>query len=350
MKSKDLSKRVLAATLTSLFILQQSSLIGAFASDISGFNQTSGTFNIDPTAIITNTDIGYRKYENFNLSEGDVANLIFKYGGQDINTFMNLVDNQIIVNGLVNSMRNGNFYNGKAIFVSPNGMVVGASGVLNVGSLAVYTPTNSVYNDYKGNPRADLNVLTNSNNNSTVTVNGKVIATENIDVYSGQINVPGKMLAGTGNNQVVTGRQRAEELFNSIVNTTNIHQASSMVSRNGKITLTSSIGTNISGDIANYGNGSINITNNGKNGIKISGNSSNYYGNTNITNNAGGINVTGKIVNNNGNARITNKGTEGLNIEKNAIVDGTNSSIYLTNTGEQGLNISGKVTTNKSPL
>ena len=44
--------------------------------------------------------------------------------------------------------QNGNFYNGHAIFVSPNGMVVGASGVLNVGSLSVLTPGQAKFKEF----------------------------------------------------------------------------------------------------------------------------------------------------------------------------------------------------------
>ncbi len=57
-----------------------------------------------------------------------------------------MVDNRVIINGLVNSVRGENFYNGKAIFISPNGMAVGSTGVINVGALGVYAPQ---YADYK---------------------------------------------------------------------------------------------------------------------------------------------------------------------------------------------------------
>ena len=38
----------------------------------------NGVFNINPTA--KNGDMGFRKYEKFDLSAGDIANLIMKYG------------------------------------------------------------------------------------------------------------------------------------------------------------------------------------------------------------------------------------------------------------------------------
>ena len=71
-------------------------------------------------------------------------------GSNDLSTFVNLVDNQINIQGIVNAVgKNGAFNNGHAVFISPNGMVVGSSGVLNVGSLTVLTPDSNSYEKYK---------------------------------------------------------------------------------------------------------------------------------------------------------------------------------------------------------
>ena len=142
------------ATVLSVSCANATSTIDGFASG------TSGTFNIDPAKV--NGDVGYRQYQNFNLGQGDIANLIFKYNNtKDINTFINLVQNGVNVNGILNTMRNGNFYNGHAVFISPNGLTVGASGVLNVGSLSVATPSPTAYNkllsEYSANNYENIN-------------------------------------------------------------------------------------------------------------------------------------------------------------------------------------------------
>lgn len=139
-------KQLFATALVFSFLMQQSLFSEVLASDISGVVGNNGVFNINPSDI--KGDMGFRKYENFTLSKGDVANLIFKYGKENVSQFVNLVDNTININGLVNTVRDGKFFNGNAIFVSPNGMIVGESGVLNVGSLSVYTPNQSTYNSY----------------------------------------------------------------------------------------------------------------------------------------------------------------------------------------------------------
>ena len=132
-------RRVIASILTGIFLVQQTMTLSVLASEISGVTGVNGVYNIDPTK--TSNGIGFRHYEKFNLSEGDIANLNYT----DISAFVNMVDNQININGIVNTVKGGNFHAGKAIFISPNGMVVGASGVLNVGSLGVYTPSTSTY-------------------------------------------------------------------------------------------------------------------------------------------------------------------------------------------------------------
>ena len=200
-----MQKRIVASALTALFVAQQSMLLSVAGSEITGVNGNNGIYDIHPGAVIPGTDIGYKKYENFNLSKGDIANLIYKYGADNIETFINLVDNKININGIVNSMRDGNFYNGKAIFVSPNGMIVGASGVLNVGSLGVYTPTDVTYNRYKNNPSADLTALQASNSGKEITINGKVLAANDVTLQGGKISVgkDGGIIAGVNEKQML---------------------------------------------------------------------------------------------------------------------------------------------------
>ena len=82
-------KKLVTAVLTSLFITNQSMMLSALATNITNIQGVDGVYNINPTAIIKDngqyTDIGYRKYKDFTLDKGDVANLIFQYGDKDIN-------------------------------------------------------------------------------------------------------------------------------------------------------------------------------------------------------------------------------------------------------------------------
>ena len=350
-KSRKNQRRVIASLLTGVFILQQTMALTVVASEISGItNGGHGTFNIDPTGKAG--DIGFRGYEKFNLDAGDVANLNFS----DISTFVNMVDNKININGIVNSMRDGSFYGGKAIFVSPNGMVVGASGVLNVGSLGVYTPSSGSYNNLKNNQTEQgLNNIINGVNSGEITINGKVITSGDIDLKGGQITVgkAGGMMAGVNNDKmsVITSQDQATTLFNNLVNADNLNKGNEFAStKDGQIIITSKTGTDVQGTVKNFATGDnsqikVYNMNNASNGINVSGTISNANGLLKLNNNEGDMTISGTLENN-GTTQIFNTiGQKASNNSKLTVSGNVNTQGELTinNTGARGQEISGNV-------
>ena len=372
-------KRTIAVLLTGLFMVQQTMGLSVFAaSTISGVtNGGSGSFNIDPTTKTNGT--GFRHYQDFNLGQGDVANLNFA----DINTFVNMVDNQVVINGIVNSVRGNGFYNGKAVFISPNGMVVGASGVLNVGSLGVYAPNSIDYTNLKNSPSAaTLAEATEnaSNGGAPITINGKVITAGNVDLVGGQIDIAKNagIVGGVNLNQMTiqTSEQQATALFNNLVNTDNLANGNNFTSdAAGQIRITSNKGVNVAGNIVNYATGGeyqdANSTNysgilinshNGStpegdaitSGINVSGNIVNTKGLVEFNNNGGDLDISGNIKNN-GTTHIYNQplaqysdATKNENIAKNSGINitgkiDTKGNLRIENRGGKGLNISGTV-------
>lgn len=372
-------KRTIAVLLTGLFMVQQTMGLSVFAaSTISGVtNGGSGSFNIDPTT--KNNGTGFRHYQDFNLGQGDVANLNFA----DINTFVNMVDNQVVINGIVNSVRGNGFYNGKAVFISPNGMVVGASGVLNVGSLGVYAPNSIDYTNLKNSPSAaTLAEATEnaSNGGAPITINGKVITAGNVDLVGGQIDIAKNagIVGGVNLNQMTiqTSEQQATALFNNLVNTDNLANGNNFTSdATGQIRITSNKGVNVAGNIINYATGGeyqdANSTNysgilinshNGSTpdgdaittGINVSGNIVNTKGLVEFNNNGGDLDISGNIKNN-GTTHIYNQplaqysdATKNENIAKNSGINitgkiDTKGNLRIENRGGKGLNISGTV-------
>lgn len=332
------------------------SVSGAFAAtDITGVNGNNGVFNITPDKL--NGEVGYRKYDNFNLSAGDIANLIYKYGNsRDINTFINLVQNGVKIDGILNTMRDGNFYNGQAVFITPGGMTVGASGVLNVGSLSVITPTNDAYNSLKGeyasNNFANINnissLLNKSSNVGNISIDGKILARDGVQLRGGQINVGanGAIVNGITSTQAFTDRAtaatRAEALFNNLVNTNGIKTASAFTKNGSNIQIKSSTGVDIAGKVINgaadasgitsaQGNSGVFITNSGSNGTKISGLVQSTH-ELNVFNKAGDMTINGTLKNEGANLNVSNKGG-------NVAIDGTLSSdrdIAVTNNSSTG--------------
>lgn len=347
MNKKQLIIAAIAATL---------SVSGAFAAtDITGVTGNNGVFNITPDKL--NGEVGYRKYDNFNLSAGDIANLIYKYGNsRDINTFINLVQNGVKIDGILNTMRDGNFYNGQAVFITPGGMTVGASGVLNVGSLSVITPTNDAYNSLKGeyasNNFANINnissLLNKSSNVGNISIDGKILAREGVQLRGGQINVGanGAIVNGITSTQAFTGRAtaatQAEALFNNLVNTNGIKTASAFTKNGSNIQIKSSTGVDIAGKVINgaadasgitsaQGNSGVFITNSGSNGTKISGLVQSTH-ELNVFNKAGDMTINGTLKNEGANLNVSNKGG-------NVAIGGTLSSdrdIAVTNNSSTG--------------
>ena len=352
---KSAKRKAVASALTFCFFLQQSFCLQVAATQITGVTGNDGIFNIDPTAV--NGDVGFRKYNDFNLSEGDIANLIFNMEGKDVSTFVNMVDNTININGIVNSVnKDGAFNDGRVMFVSPNGMVVGASGVLNVGSLSVLTPDQGTYDKFKGsvnNPTLaeDYENILSAPGTGTVKIDGKVLARDFVNINAANIDIANnaQILAGVNDATKILSNKQAENLFNQLVNS-DVVSGSSFANDSGNIVITSygqNGGTSIGGTVKNIAkNGDIEITNSGSNGVNITGIVSNAGGSTTINNTNGAVNISGSVINR-GNDEleglfINNRGS-GVTIDSTGIID-NNNKLEITNSGKDDITIAGNVT------
>ena len=247
--------------------------MNANASDISGITPipsgNSNIYNINPAFSNKANGTGFRKYEKFNLTKGDNANFIMN----DISQFVNLVDSKVSIEGLVNTVKSDfSKSNGNLIFVTPEGFVVGANGVLNVGSLSVYTPTQEGYNTLSNqlsgaagtNQTVNFDPATLSIGNGLITIDGKIIANGNINfnAKSIQIGKDGHVISGlsadntfisfdkeTGNIEITD----AENLFNTLVNSGKLNSNKTEINYNTN-------GGNIElGGLTENKNGNINI-------------------------------------------------------------------------------------------
>ena len=179
-KFQQNKRRVVASVLSLLMVMQQSATYQAVATTITDINgnalgQIGGQYQITPDMVNEAKGVGFRKFQDFNLSKGDVANFLFTYYNQgswvndgnsyhdyktgSIDTFVAAVKNQVNINGIVNTLNDiGGNVGGNLVFVSPKGVVVGASGVLNVGSLTVMTPTEGTFNNLADNHEYTIHV------------------------------------------------------------------------------------------------------------------------------------------------------------------------------------------------
>lgn len=354
--------------------------------DITGITGNNGIYNINPEKV--NGEVGYRKYNNFDLSAGDIANLIYKSGSsRDIETFINLVNSGVNINGILNTVRDGNFYNGRAVFITPGGMTIGASGVLNVGSLAVATPTSGAYkdlaNEYAAGNYTNINnistLLNKASNVGDITVNGKILAKDGVQLRGGQINVgaEGAIVNGIANQSVLSSATQAQNLFNNLVNTDGIKTASAFERNGSNIQIKSSTGVDIAGKVINgaadpsgitkdQGNSGVFITNSGSAGTKISGLVQSTH-ELNVFNKAGDMNISGTLKNEGANLNVSNRGgnvTIGGTLATDHDLAVTNNSTTgslaftgtakadgnanFVNEGNGGMNVTGAVSGNRA--
>lgn len=264
------------------------SVSGVDASSITGISQSGNTFNITPDQI--QGSVGYRKYTDFTLDDGHIANLIY-YGtkngaGRNLEAFVNLVQNKVNINGVLNTVdQSGAFSSGHAIFITPSGLSIGPNGVLNVGALSVATPTTEKYNslvdDYAFGNFDNINQISKlkQDSNADISVNGLIIARRGVDLRgkSVDINSNGKILNGINNSQTFTSRTNAETLFTNLVNTDgSFKSGTSMVSNGSTILIKADdkAGGGIEimeGQIINNDNGGTYLTNKGDYGISLEG-------------------------------------------------------------------------------
>ena len=154
-------------------------------------------------------------FTDFDLSRGNIANLHFRNesGSLKANNLVNLVDNRINIQGVVNAVKD-NKIDGNLFFVSPNGMTVGNTGVINAGRFVALAPTQSYYDKLTGNERDfgnafkdDLMQFGTRNTegehkgelkSTNLEFNSGSASTEGIQI-AGQINTRSGIVLGAGN-------------------------------------------------------------------------------------------------------------------------------------------------------
>lgn len=327
------------------------------ASTITGINPDGNIFNISPDQI--NGTVGYRKYTDFSLDAGDIANLIYygKKNGQDRNleAFVNLVQNHVNINGILNTVnKNGSFANGHAIFITPSGLTVGSSGVLNVGALSVATPSASTYrglvDDYAVGNFTNINQVSKlkQDSNAPIKIDGIVVARRGIDLRGTNIDINGKLLNGIENSQVFSTKAQAETLFRNLVNTDGSFKTSANAIQNGSIILikaddnASNAGINIYGNVVNNDNGGTFLTNKGNAGLTVGGTISDRTDLT-LNNQAGELFDDANLYAGNKLA-ISNSGTN-LDITGGGYTTGINK-LDIVNNGTGNTNIAGILNSN----
>ncbi|MGN8835611.1 leukotoxin LktA family filamentous adhesin [Mitsuokella jalaludinii] len=215
-EANRLTDKVLSALMAAGLVMSPTAVD---ASAITGYEPTKeGVYNIYAQKL--HGDIAINEFAKFQLDANDIANLYFHKQGETINAgnLLNFVNTRIDINGTVNAIRNGTI-GGNLFFLSPEGMAVGKSGVINTGALYVMAPATtslpgeSNYESLKGvfdkgaATEDHLNAIKNGspliplNPSGTISVLGKINATDDVKLYAAQIavgrNLTGQAIDGT---------------------------------------------------------------------------------------------------------------------------------------------------------
>ena len=205
----------------------------------------SGNVTDIRTATIRNQN-AFNSFKDFQLANGNVANLHLPTGTSNL---INLVhDSRAVINGTLNSLMQGHI-GGKVVFADPHGIVVGANGVMNVGSLMLTSPSQAFMNQLMAggqiNDAAVSQLLAGQaplSDSGQVSVAGRINTLGELAVAGANVELSGQLLAGTD-------AARAA-LFAAAVNVGALTPATGMALEDGKIVVQAAKDVSVSGKLA----------------------------------------------------------------------------------------------------
>ncbi|WP_026765789.1 leukotoxin LktA family filamentous adhesin [Selenomonas ruminantium] len=140
-------------------------------------------------------------FKNFELDAGRIANMHMGTAANPnaAGSLVNFVNNQASISGTVNAVKNGSI-GGNLYFLSPNGVVVSSSGIINAGSVHLLAPSQSEYNAMVGSSGVNDTGFSQRwskiqdgsiplNADATIAVSGKISAVDGIGIHAGSVNI-----------------------------------------------------------------------------------------------------------------------------------------------------------------
>ena len=222
-----------------------------FANTINPDMRTDTTVTVNGTIsdITTSTVRGanaFNSFTDFTVTNGNTVNLHLPDATDNL---INLVtDSRAVIDGTLNSIKSGRI-GGNVVFADPHGIVVGATGILNVGSLLLVAPTQGFMDDLM-----DENGVIDEDRVTQLLI-GNAALGEGADALiqmDGTVNAFGAVaLEGRGvvlTGEIQSGTDKAHaELFNAAVNTDGIEAGEDVVVVDGRITIRSAEDVQITG-------------------------------------------------------------------------------------------------------
>ena len=217
-----------------------------------GRTQTQLSINGNVTDITTRTvsgATGFNTFSQFREAAGNTVNLHVPNGAGSL---VNIVrDGPVVVNGILNSYKDGKI-GGNVFFSSPQGLIVGSQGVVNVGGLTANTPTQQfldtvVDNSGKINDAAATQLM---NGNFPISKDGMIAIRGRINAGEGGVKLQGQgvIIAGPSSDQAFSARHQ-KRMFDASVNTRGMRTAGAIVSRGGSLQIVAAGSARIGGTL-----------------------------------------------------------------------------------------------------
>lgn len=179
-------------------------------------DQANKVLNVTTSKYVNDGKTGINKFREFTVNADQIANLQFGTSQQ----LLNLVNAKIEIDGVVNAVKN-NKIGGDLYFVSPVGMVVGTTGVINAGSLTTTITTQDQFNTWSNLANGDQprtfndaflqNLRTGDgvpiNPAGVITVKGSINAGNSLALLAGSVQI-------TSGARLTTGVTNFQDLVN----------------------------------------------------------------------------------------------------------------------------------------
>lgn len=213
-----------------------------------GRTATSLVIRGNVTDVFTATQRGsnaFNSFRTFDVNAGTIANLHVPANAQNL---INLVGGSATqIHGTLNALQDGRI-GGNVWFANPYGFIVGASGIVNVGSLMVSTPTPAFVDRFfpaAGQPddAAVAQLLGGTaprHADGRISIRGRVNASGRVDLSAGFVDVGGAIYSGA------RFLDQAPAVAD-VVNTEGLASATRVVERDGRVEIVADNDVAISG-------------------------------------------------------------------------------------------------------
>ena len=168
---------------------------------------TAGQVHTVSTGTVSGAN-AFNSFSSFSVGVGDTVNLLFPASA--INLINIVRDQRTDIYGILNGIKDGRI-GGNVWFANPHGFLVGKTGVVNVGSLTVTTPTRRFVDEFflapglpdEGSVALLLAGRAPRDPAGRITVEGRVNAEGRITLHGGLIDVAGSKSGSDAQNRLV---------------------------------------------------------------------------------------------------------------------------------------------------